>query len=101
MGDISQLFISEVQRIINEARSQGNPYVDIISRDVHINVGGYEGGNHRMPSCCSAMRSLMKDGDIILGSPPKGNGATLKIRYIYKPKTTVQGKPHQLNNEMA
>jgi hypothetical protein len=82
MGDIGQLFISEVQRIINEARSQGKTYVDIVSRDVHINVGGYPGDNHKMPSCCSAMRSLMKNGDIILESPPKGNGATLKIRYF-------------------
>lgn len=81
MGEVSQSFISEVQRIINEARSQGKKYVDIVSRDVHINVGGYEGSNHRMPSCCNAMRSLMKDGDEILEMPPKGNGATLKIRY--------------------
>jgi hypothetical protein len=66
MEDTGHLFISEVQRIINHARSQGKSYVDIVSRDVHINVGGYPGDNHKMPSCCSAMRSLMNEDDEIL-----------------------------------
>jgi hypothetical protein len=37
--------------------------------------------DQHVPGVCSAMRSLMKDGDEILKSPPKGNGATLLIWY--------------------
>ena len=60
---------------------KGNEYIDIISKEVHENVGGYPGRNHNMPSCCIAMRDLMKSKDEVLQQPPKGKDATLIIRY--------------------
>ena len=57
------------------------PFIDIRSGDLHKKVGDYPGTNHRMRVCCEVMRKNMKQGDIILKQPPKGNGANLIIRY--------------------
>jgi hypothetical protein len=48
---------------------------------INKNVGGYPSRNHRMATCCTAMYSLMGSRDEIITSPPKGKGASLKIRY--------------------
>lgn len=74
-------FRREVKRQIDEARNAGGEYVDIISGDVHRELGGYPGPGHCMPSCCKAMYDYKKPNDIIMEAPPKGKGATLKIRY--------------------
>lgn len=78
----SDIFRKEIERLMDEAKENGCKYVDIISGDVHRNVGGYPGRKHNMPSCCTVMYSMMKSQDKILYSPPKGKGATLEIRYI-------------------
>jgi 5-methylcytosine-specific restriction protein A len=72
----------EFSSIINEKilTMKGN-YIELYSGDIHRELGGYPGRNHSMPTCCEAMRDLMIPGDEIIESPPKGNGATLKIRY--------------------
>ncbi|WP_179093444.1 hypothetical protein [Paenibacillus sp. FSL H8-0259] len=44
-------------------------------------LGGYPGLNHSMPSCCKAMYDYKKPIDTVMEAPPKGKGATLKIRY--------------------
>ena len=59
-----------------------NECVDINSGDVHRALGNYPGKNHRMPSCCLAMKDIMIIGDIILEEPNKGLGANLTIRYF-------------------
>lgn len=63
------------------AIKEGKDYIDIVSGDIHRELGEYPGENHRMPCCCDAMYSLMKSDDIIIDAPKKGKGATLKIRY--------------------
>ena len=77
-------FRREIRRMINDARSQGLEELVLLSGDVHRELGGYPGTNHSMPSRCHAMRELMGEDDEILYQPPKGNGATLKIRYRIK-----------------
>ncbi len=59
----------------------GMKFVEVRSGDVHRELGGYPGPNHRMPDCCQVMRRLMTGTDSILEAPPKGNGATLVVRY--------------------
>ena len=49
--------------------------------DLHEEVGGYPGSDHRMPSCCSVMRGEMASGDAVVHQPPKGDGANLVIRF--------------------
>lgn len=59
-------------------------YVDVVAGNLHRKVGGYPpapGCNHAMPNCCRVMKKNMKDGDVILKQPPKGQGARVTIRY--------------------
>jgi len=63
-------------RVTLRARMQGAEHaskttVEINSGQLHREVGGYPGQNHRMPMCCAVMRSEMSAGDAILHEPPK------------------------------
>lgn len=77
----SENFKDEISRLLKEAIKQGLPFIDIISGDVHRNVGGYPSKNHSMPVCCDVMYSMKRFEDVVLHSPIKGKGATLKLRY--------------------
>lgn len=73
-------FEAVLLRLLREA---GPRPVEIEARQVHRIVGSYpDPKNHRMPICCRVMRAAMRAGDAILYAPPKGDGATLKIRYL-------------------
>ncbi len=77
----SKDFKEAIMNNINEAKLKGEEYIDIKSGDIHRQVGGYPGRNHRMPMCCEVMYSMKKAKDEILCAPPKGRGASLTIRY--------------------
>lgn len=64
-----------------EADRSGTLSVTVRAGDLHRRVGGYPGGNHRMPVCCDVMRSAMIVGDRVVSEPPSGKGARLAIRY--------------------
>jgi hypothetical protein len=49
--------------------------------DIHTSLGQCPGHNHRIPLCCKVMRSLMTQNDEIINEPPKGEGASLTIKY--------------------
>ena len=66
---------------IQQARQQNQGVLEISAGDLHRQVGGYPGSNHRMPTCCYVMRQTMKEGDIEVESPPKGHGASLCVQY--------------------
>jgi len=85
------MFRNEIIRLKNEAKAKGLPYIEIVSGDVHRNVGGYTSSNHRMPICCDVMDSMKNEGDEIIYAPVKGKGATLKIRY-YLNNDRAKGK---------
>lgn len=74
-------FEAEIRPQWMGAGNAGESSVDIAAGPLHNSLGGYPGPNHRMPNCCQVMRRLMQDGDNILCAPPKGAGASLKIRY--------------------
>ncbi len=76
-------FELKLSELLVDAENKELDFVDIVSGDLHRVIGGYpvEDGNHRMPICCQVMKDQMVDEDQILHSPPKGQGATLKIRY--------------------
>ena len=67
--------------IFRSAQEQGLRRVIVKSGYLHRQVGGYPSNNHRMPVCCQVMRNNMLPGDHILAAPPRGNGATLLVRY--------------------
>lgn len=76
-------FLLAIQELKNLSRSQALEYIEILSSDLHKKLGHYSGTNHRMASCSDAMYDSMVEhkGDEVITKPPKGRGATLKIRY--------------------
>lgn len=77
-----ELFEKEILRLFEEAKSNGKKEMIIISGDVHRKVGGYPGKNHRMPTCCDVMKSLMNTGDEIIFTTKSGQSARLEIKYF-------------------
>lgn len=67
---------------IKHAESLGLGHIDILSGELHKEIGGYPSKSHSMPVCCSVMRGEMSELDEVLAQPPKGKGATLQIRYV-------------------
>lgn len=74
-------FAQDINARLQAAAAAQHSHLDVTSGDVHRSVGGYPGNSHRMPLCCSVMYQLMRPGDVVLAAPPKGQGATLRIRY--------------------
>lgn len=70
-----------LDQLFAEALESKQSAITVKAGDFHRLVGGYPSNNHRMPICCSVMRRNMQNGDQILSSPPKGDGATLVIKY--------------------
>ena len=60
------------------------PYKDIVSGELHREVGGYPARSHHMPQCCQAMYNMMAGDDEVLEAPPSGKGAYVKVRYYKK-----------------
>jgi hypothetical protein len=67
---------------LREASATGAGHLDINAGKLHRELGGYPSRGHRMPTCCGAMRAMMRAGDSVLFEPPKGNGASLTVRYL-------------------
>ena len=85
-------FKTEIEKIKYNAKIEGKAYVDITSGELHKSLGGYPARNHRMASCCQVMYQMMKISDEVLAAPPKGKGATLKIRYYLDNDFSNNGK---------
>ncbi len=72
----------ELCRLLSRAYEQGFDAVEITSGRIHKKVvGRIDGPNHRMPTVCAVMRSIMKTGDIIIHETPGGLSSTIRIRY--------------------
>jgi hypothetical protein len=78
----AQGFAREIEAFRDRARSEGKESITLTAGEVHRRVGGYPGPTHRMPVCCAAMRRAMGPRDAIVTAPPRGNGASLTIRYV-------------------
>jgi tetratricopeptide (TPR) repeat protein len=101
----SQDFQTYLGALLKRAENDRKSFFIIESGDLHRQVGGYPGPNHRMPICCEVMYGMMQQGDQILYAPPKGRGASLKIQYqlprtgtgtIIRPRTiSMDRHPHQ------
>lgn len=60
-----------------EASEEGRKSLTIRSGQVHSEMNL----KNRMPTVCSAMYKLMKNGDVIEEQPPKGKGSRLVVTY--------------------
>jgi len=74
-------FEAALERIFASAAAAGQSSVTVTAAELHAIVGGYPGRNHRMPLCCQVMRDAMRPGDVVVQSPPSGQGATLTVQY--------------------
>jgi hypothetical protein len=68
-------------QILGQASHAERRSVRVLASELHRKVGNYPGPNHRMPTCCSVMKSSMAEGDRQLQAPPSGQGPTLLIEY--------------------
>lgn len=78
-------FKTESHRMMFEAFKAGKDTVDINAGDLHRRVGDYpDPTRHRMPVCCEVMKAAiaLDAGDKVLQEPPRGQGASLSIRYV-------------------
>jgi len=73
----TQDFENELDNIFAEAKKLGVCAVWIKSSDLHDKLNG----NNELPKCCNAMDNKKEKGDIIIQSPPKGQGRNLIIQY--------------------
>jgi 5-methylcytosine-specific restriction protein A len=55
----SATFRNKLREIFTLSTKAGKTKVIVNSGELHRLVGGYPGKNHRMPVCCSTMRSEM------------------------------------------
>ena len=79
-----QDFRSKLHTLLAQAEADGASRIEINSRQLHEEVGGYppqSNRTHRMPTCCQALYGEMKLGDQLITAPPKGKGATVTIRF--------------------
>lgn len=72
----------ELRSVLNEASRLGLVAVDVNAGNLHRRVGGYPGGDHRMPACCEAMYSAMGSEDAVVEKPKAGKGASVTVRYV-------------------
>ena len=77
----SDAFEDKLREIFNNAKLEGKDFVIVNAEELHREVGGYRGRNHRMPTCNWVMRKHISLGDLIISEPEKGYGASLTIKY--------------------
>jgi len=74
-------FRTALQKRLAKAEGNGESHCDVKAGDLHHEVGGYPDPDHRMPTCCQAMRQAMTGKDRILEAPGNGVGPLLLVRY--------------------
>ncbi|MDE0521094.1 MAG: hypothetical protein OXH79_03960 [Boseongicola sp.] len=81
MGPAAEEFRTALRARLQRATEAGEMSLEVRSGDLHREVGDYPGPDHRMPVCCQVMRGEMTKADELVTAPPKGNGASVVIRY--------------------
>ena len=69
-----------MDKLLQEARLREEHYIDLVSGDIHRQLGM----KNRMPQVCRIMYEKMKSGDKVLHTTPSGLSSTIKIRYNLK-----------------
>ena len=78
-----QDFKDMLTTVLEEAVRAGATHCDVRAADLHARVGGYPGRGHSLPTCCSAMRDMMKEGDEVLIEPARGHGPAFQVSYLF------------------
>ena len=61
------------------AKQEGVREIQINSGELHRELGGYPGPDHRMPMVCKVRRDSMRKNEEMSQTPQKGNGAQFTI----------------------
>ena len=77
MSVTTEDFQRALQDRFRRAESQGERWLVVRAGDLHQAVKA----ENRMPTCCGAMVAAMEPGDVVMESPPSGQGASLTIFY--------------------
>ncbi len=75
-------FHNQLTAILNGARKNGKPFVDVTSGHLYKQAGGEAVADPKLPVCCDVMRKMMRAGDSVLKEPARGQATTLTIRYM-------------------
>lgn len=79
-GGMRELFEQYIdRRIVNMTFS----FIELTSGDIHRDVGGYPGRNHKMVICCDVMYNWMAGDDEIICAPPSGFD-NVEFKFAYK-----------------
>jgi hypothetical protein len=81
-GPQAEDFRQALLGFLYEAEKDGRAHVEVSAAQLHRALGGYPGEKHRLPICCSVMRTSMRPGDSILCAPPSGTGPDLTVRFV-------------------
>jgi hypothetical protein len=80
-GNQTDEFRKWIRTMLEESKARGDEYLDIVAGDI---IRDRLRANYKKTAqVCSAMKSIMREGDIVLKSPPSGLGSTLTIRYSF------------------
>jgi hypothetical protein len=79
-------FRNKLLAILNEAKHNGKPYLDLESGSLYSQMGADPDSKPRMSICHDIMTRMMRPGDRVLSESRNGDGATLLIRYSFKAK---------------
>lgn len=75
-------YVDYLERRFNEAEKEQLEYIEILAKEIHETLSE----KPTLPTCCSAMRRVMREGDEILVDTDNASGSSikLKIRYYIK-----------------
>ena len=71
-----------LRTLLREANERGEEYTDIVAGDVIRDK--LQSNYQKSAMVCSAMKSLMHEGDEVLYTPPSGIGSKLAVRYFLR-----------------
>lgn len=96
-------FETALKHLLDRARESGATSVDVSAGELHRLVGDYpsNSGRARMPVCCSVMKSMMGPADVVLASPPSGQGASLTVRFYLQRSKGKENPLRALRSDTA
>lgn len=75
-------YVEYIERAIKQAEEDGKEYIDLNAKNLHSEISS----TPTMPTCCMAMKGIMRENDQVLSQPntKSGFGNELTIRYFVK-----------------
>ena len=77
-----QDFTDELNRILIQAKEEGETSIEILSKDLHDSIASND--ENSMPNCCNAMHDIESSNfssKKVINTTNSGQSTTIKIRY--------------------